>query len=334
VLLQRAAQLEILKDELPVLGRESKRDRELGGGAEPIDLGGECDGGNVKGGIEAVRALHREGKSLPGELTAEGEAVSDLGLQTITHAAFVSLSAARTAGMPMAKIFGLVRPPLLAVAGTVAARWLPRLTALIGFWAASIFLTSRAVAESGKAQLDFDAVWSPQTLVMLAAVSGVLGLVTVPVLRLRDGVSPLKNAVYAALLLLAGGGLAIALAMIVQGLSIERVIFAPGVEPESETVLWAALFALGLSSAARLPLPWLPGWASGLLDKLRNRWMLLILIAAFAAVAVVSFDDVWDALSGALWRKIAAVTAFAGAPLAAGLAVSIWKWRKAPDKEA
>jgi predicted acylesterase/phospholipase RssA len=334
VLLQRAAQLEVLEDELPVLRKESKRDRELGGGAEPIDLGVECDNGNVKGGVEAVRALHRESKSLPEELTAKGEAVSDLGLQTITHAAFVSLSAVRTAGMPMAKIFGLVRPPLLGVAGTVAAKWLPRFTALVGFWAASIFLTGRAVAESGGAELDFDAVWSPQTLVMVAAVLGVIGFLTVPVLRLRDGVTPFKNGVYALLLLLAGGGLAVALAMIVQGLSIERVIFAPGVEPESDTVLWVVLFAIGLSSAARLPQPGLPGWLGGLLDKLRSRWMLPILIAAFVAVAVVSFGDVWDGLDGALWRKIAAVIAIGGAPLAAGLAVSIWELRKGPKKEA
>jgi predicted acylesterase/phospholipase RssA len=337
-LFQRAAQLEIFREERTKLHEESELDSELGSAAKPLPIGEGEDEGKVKADVEAVREVYEKGGSLPHRLTAEGEAVSDLGLQTITHAAFVGLAAIRTAGVPMSKFLGLARPPLLAVAGTVAARWIPRAVALLGFWAAALFLTSRAVTtlastEPGSkpgeyvGELNFDAVWAPQTLVALAALLGALGFVAVPGLRVRQGVSPVKNFVYATALVLAAGGLAAVLALAIGGLSVERLIFATGAESPPEAALWAVLALVGLATLSRLPLP---SWAKPLAAKLERArshgWLLyLTLTAGFAVLGYYSVKILLDAFEKGTWEKISILTAFVAAPVAAGCAVSIWR---------
>lgn len=347
-LFQRAAQLEVLEAELEIVVRESRRDRELGSGAKPLQLRRQADRGReartTADRIIAIRELYARDESLPQRLTAEGEAVSNLGLQTITHAAFVVLSAIRTAGAPMSKYLGLARPPLLAVSGTVAASWWARLTAALGFWAAALFLTSRAVTalphlapapEPGEAigEINLEAVWSPQTLAALAALLGVLGFVAVPGLRLRQGVERFKNLVYAAGLLLAAGGLAGILALTDGGLDAEHLVLATGAEAPPEAALWAILGAVGVVSAVRLPLPsWLPlgGWV----EKLRNRgWtMLAILVVAFAVLGYYSGRILVAAFDRGAWQAIAVLAAFVAAPLVAACAVTIWRPGRRPQE--
>jgi len=337
-LFQRAVQAEILRAELPVLLAESKKDRELGSGTKPLQLNAEGEQESSASRVKAIRELYSKGSSLPKALTADGEEVSDLGLQTITHASFVGLAALRTAGMPMSKYLGFARPPLLAIAGTVATRWKVRATAALGFWAAALFLTSRFVTEDGDATLDFAAVWSPQTLVALVALTGILGFVLVPGLRTRNGLSPVKNFFYAAGLLASGFLLGAVLASIVGDLSVERLFFAPGAERPPEEVLWAVLVLLGVASFARFPLPKRLQKLRPKLERLQRngRWTCLLLTAVFVVLSAFTVQSVVGAVADSEWQwsplpweGIAALVALVLAPVAAGLAVSLGRRRRA-----
>ncbi len=329
-LFQRAVQMEILRAELPVLQRESELDRKLGSGAKPLALGAKAGGGSIGPAVRAIRKLYVK-SSLPKALTGKGEAVSDLGLQTITHASFVGLGAIRTAGVPMSKFFGFARPPLLAIAGTVAAKWWVRATAAAGFWAAAMFLASRLVSEDGSTAPAFSDVWSPVSLVGFCALLGVAGFVLVPGMRARDDVSPAKNFFYAFALALTGVGLVAALALIVEDISVEQLIFAPGGEKPPEEVLWAVLALLGAVSLARFPLPkWLARFRPWL-GKIRMdaHWMCAVLVAAFVLLSAYTAQTLVGAFyhgllerDARLWQGIAALVALAGAPIAALVAVS------------
>lgn len=349
-LFQRAAQAEVLRSELPELLKESENDRKLGSGAKPLKLPEVKEEESLEPQVKTLRAIYDKQRSLPEELTGSGEAVSDLGLQTITHASFVGLAALRTAGMPMSKYLGFARPPLLAIAGTVANRWWIRATAMLGFWAAAMFLASRIVterfnphgtpAEQAEVPLEFEAVWTPGTLLMVTALLGVVGFVLVPGLRARNGVSPVKNFFFALGLTLSGGVLAGALAMIVRDLHLDRVFFTPGAENPPEWILWAVLALLGVASLSRFPLP--PRTQKvlrPLLEKLSRNgtWTCALLAVTFvvlSAFTVQSLTGIVDESvlhhEAAHWRGIAAVVALVGAPLAAGLAVSLGRRRQAP----
>jgi patatin-related protein len=342
-LFQRAAQLEILAVELPVLLEESARDRALGSGAKPLELEEEGEEPELAARIKAIRRIYGRRRSLPQELTGEGEAVSDLGLQTITHAAFVGLAAIRTAGVPMSKYLGFARPPLLAIAGTVANRWWVRATAALGFWAAALFLASRVLTEAGKAELTFAAVWTPETLATAIALLGVAGFVLVPLLRVRNGVSTLRNVLYGLGLAAAGFLFVAVVGLRTQELSVERLLFAPGGESPPEEVLWGILALLGVVALARFPLPKRLRKLRPKLERLRSgRWACLafalafVVLSAFTVQSVVgvAHDTLWHGWSEQSWRGVAALVALVGAPIAAGFAVSLGRTRRAPQEPA
>ncbi|HET7574241.1 MAG TPA: DUF3376 domain-containing protein [Solirubrobacterales bacterium] len=344
-LFQRAAQLEILAVELPVLLEESARDRALGSGAKPLKLEEEGEEAPALAArIKAIRRIYGRRRSLPQELTGEGEAVSDLGLQTITHAAFVGLAAIRTAGVPMSKYLGFARPPLLAIAGTVASRWWVRATAALGFWAVALFLASRVLTEAGNAELTFDAVWTPETLATAIALLGVAGFVLVPLLRVRNGVSTFKNVLYGLGLAVAGFLFVAVVGLRTEELSVERVLFAPGAESPPEEVLWGILALLGVVALARFPLPRQLRKLRPKLEKIRGggRWTCLafalafVVLSAFTVQSVVgvAYDTLWHGWSEQSWRGVAALVALVGAPIAAGFAVSLGRTRRVPQDPA
>lgn len=317
-LFQRAAQLEVLREELPELLEESKEDRARGSMAAPLELGGPA-GTPTKARVEAIRDLYLNGSSLPKKLSDPGEPVSTLGLQTITHAAFVGLSAIRTAGLPMSKFLGLVRPPLLAVAGSVATNVFSRLTVVIGFWAASLYLASRILTTENIA-IELSSVWSWAMLTALVAAIGAAGVALVPGLRAWRKVHPARNWLFVALILLPAGLVAAGLAIVVGNLDIERVIFAPGADPPPRELLLAVLIALGVVSLTRFPLKGPLKLVGGLLRGLRSGpWTWLLPLLAFIALGVASGITVGHAVDEGWWQAVAAFTALIGAP-AAGLA--------------
>jgi patatin-related protein len=322
---QRAAQFEIAAEELPLIREQSETDREIGSAAEPLRLGRRP--GDAEAEIKAVREIYDrmpdEGpNSLPRALTDPEEALSDLGLRTITHAAFVGLSAVRNAGVPFSKLFGLVRTPLLAIAGTVAESWIARALVMLGFWATAILLTSRLVGAED-ANPAFSEAWSLATLAALVAALGALGTAAVPGLRALRGVDGVRNGLLALVLVGVVGGFTAALAWIFGPLdSVERLLFAPGADNPPEWVLGLSLFLLGVSSAARLPLP---GWLGKLAAKLRGgRWFVLLLSAAFVLVGVFAGIDLIDAFDKGCWQKAGIVLGGAVAPLVAAYWLRPW----------
>ena len=324
---QRAAQFEIAGEELHVICSESANDRKRGSAAKPLKLGG-AEAGDVKAEVEAVREIYQKPSSLPAKLTDPEEIVSDLGLRTLTHAAFVSLSAVRTAEMPLSTLFGLVRAPLLAIAGTVAANRLQRATVVSGFWAAAIFLTSRLVTAEG-VNPSFSDAWSLATLAALVAALGVLGTAAVPGLRAVRGVDSLLNGSLALALIGSAAGVAAVLAWTAGGLdNIERLLFAPDAQSPPEWVLIVALVAIGVFSVARLPLP---GWLGGIADKLRKGPALCpLLIVTFAFFGAFAAVDLAEAAEKGTWQAVSAGLALVAAPAIAAITVAIWKNRRPP----
>ncbi len=327
---QRAAQLEIVREELPLIQTESRRDRREGSAAKPLDLEqelgnerDECDErSGVRAEIEAVRTIYKDG-SLPERLTDPAEAVSDLGLRTITHAAFVALAAIRTAGMPMAKYLGLARPPLLAVAGTVARSAIYRATAVLGFWAAAIYLSSRLITTTADRGPTFDEVWSWATLVALVAALGVAGTIAVPGLRLWRRMSPFRNAVYLLALLACAIGVGVVWGTIVEGFDVQQLLFAPAADAPPKEALLTVLALLGVTSLGRLPLPgWLsklPGW----LEKIRldGRWVCVPLFLSFGVLSAFAGQTLIRAFGEETWKWGTAIVALGLAPLAAAALV-------------
>ena len=88
----RAAQLEILAEELPVLNAESADDVKLGGGSAALALPAD-----LRLAVEALRL----GPSLRERLVDPDEVGSTLAITTGTHAALVSLGVLRASGLPL-----------------------------------------------------------------------------------------------------------------------------------------------------------------------------------------------------------------------------------------
>lgn len=329
---QRAAQLEIVADELRWIDGESARDRELGSAAEPLGLLVDEKGSptTLRTQIETVREIYsKPDGSLPQRLTEQGEETSDLGLRTITQATLVGLSAVRTAGLPMSKVFGLVRTPILAVAGSVAASRRNRLAVALGFWTAALFIASQLMTTGPREpELEFESVWALGTLTGLAAVLGIVGVVAVPWIRAWRGVQPLRNAFFALSLLATAGAVGVVLALTAGDVAgVERILFAPGSEVPPDWVLGAPLAAIGVISIARLPLPKPWQRSKKVLEKVRRGWAAYAL--AFAAFLLLGG---WSAYTVAtsidsLWQGLTAGLALLGAPLAVFLATSLGEKR-------
>ncbi|MGN6201795.1 MAG: DUF3376 domain-containing protein [Solirubrobacterales bacterium] len=333
-LFQRAAQREVLREELQVLLEESKEDRRRGSAAQPLQLDGDGKGKDIEAEVMAMRAVYRDGESLPKRLSDPGEAVSDLGLQTISHAAFVALSALRAAGPPMAKFLGLARPPLLAVAGSVARSQLSRVAVTFGFWAAALYLASRVVSTEAGGATPIGSIWSLSTITALLAALGTVGVAAVPALRAWRRTHTFRNGLFAFVLVLAGGVLAMGLGVWQGDLDFERILIAPGAEIPPDNVLLVALIALGVVSLARLPLPGPLQWVGGLLKPLgRGKPLRLILIAIFLVLIGFTVPTAVDAVDEGLWQAIAALTALVAAPICAGCAVKIWRRTPPADEK-
>lgn len=318
----RAVQLEILQDELPVLVEQSAADSERGSSSPPLELPLE-DGMSAT--IALLRRQREEGKPLPRQLDDSHEEVSDLGLRTITHSAFVSLSAVREAGAPLSKLFGIVRTPLQAVSGSVSESPLYRCTVALAYWAAALYLTMRFATAQGDQDTSLSDVWSRSVLVSLIAALAVIAVALVPGLRAWRDVERGRNGLLT--LALAGGG-GVAAALLARyagpGLDFTNVIFGTGAEQLPDGLLTIALLVAAGLSAVRLPIVGKLGTAW--LKSLRNGWQLclpLILVSATTValcawrVAPLLFDSWWETASAilALFAAPLLVTAYLLAPL-------------------
>jgi patatin-related protein len=309
----RAAQLEILQDELPVLVAESARDHAQGSSSPPLRLPLEQ---GMRPTIEELRKRagkgggEDKGEPLPKQLDDSAEEVSDLGLRTIAHSALVALSAARGAGAPLSKFFGFVRAPLQAVSGSVSAQPLYRLTLAAAFWAASLYLTMRFATVADQTTPLSD-IWSRPVLVSLIAMLVVAGVVLVPGLRAWRLVAPGRNGLLAVVFAAVGGVAAALLAYFAGDFGLTSVIFATGAEQLPDWLLdLTLLVAVGLS-AVRLPVIGKP--ATAWLKTLRNGWQLCLpLLVVAIAVAIASAWRLAPVLGDSWWQTVSALAGLAG----------------------
>lgn len=298
----RAAQLEVLGHELPILEAEARADTGLGAGTAPLGLDAEKD---LKSAIEKLRPGH---EALPKRLGRErGELGSSLALRTITHAALVTLAVVRGAKLPLANFIFALRIALLPIAGTVSRAPVYRLGMIVGFWAAALYLAARMLTIDPRVPAEVQLLGSKDTIVALLALFIVLGVAFVPGIRARQPAVGLggwwRRIVQglACVLLLASGGVA---AMFITGsaadVSWPDVIVAPDAAPDAhdppEWVLGVAIALLAGPIAAGL----LPGGRRVFGDLLARPWgggaVFGALVAVAIAVGVNSAEVVWPAL--------------------------------------
>ena len=321
----RAAQLEAIRDELPVLIEEAKTDGERGSSGKPLDLGE----GGLRSQIEALRGV----PPLPQRLIGKGEEVSDLGLGTIARAGRVGISMLQSTQAPLTKVLGVVRVPALAVSGVVARERLSRLTAVCGFSAAAIYLSSRIVTAKPTTP-PFSDLWSLSVLLSLVGALVVAAAIAVPVLQAWKGIARPLNAARALGLFACGGVLVGLFALWAKGggLSLEQVLLCPGADDPPQEILILALVATAGLSMLRLPV--LGGPVNRLLLWPPGRKALCgVLIAVSLAVAIAAGIALWGQIGGGWWRTAGVLLALPGAPLAAAIYLMPWKRRGPAKKE-
>ena len=310
----RAAQLEILAHELPVVVRSSDADTELGTAGKPLDLPTAAPWREA---IERIRA----GETFPERLGRDDpdELASALALRTTTHAAFVGLAAVRAAKLPLARILYMLRAPLLPVSGMVSRSLIYRLAVVLAYWAVAMYMASRLVTtEDERPRLG--ALWSWPTLATFVAAVGVAAVVFVPGLRAARASSAGRRWsqwAWAAALAAAGGAVALVWAL-AGGLSREQVLVQAGAEaPPTALVVLALAVALGLPVA--LPFPPIRKRVNALLAQpwggpvslalTLGPWLVL---GAFSLFLLVDELSPFDA-----FRTTSAALALAAAPLLA-----------------
>ncbi len=307
ILFTRAAQAEILHEEIRHLNLESSADEGLGAGSKALKLSED-----LKCAIQELRC----GPSLPRRLTGEDEAVSDLAVQTGTQAGLVGLAMLRTAGVPLKRVLFLLRVPLLQASGTVARQALYRAAVAIGFWSLVLFLAGRllTIDESGAPTIGL--LGSTAEAMTVVALVGVVGLIVLPTLRAWRTKSWTRRVGEGAwaLSLLASGVLAgVLLTHFAGGRSWEVLLTAPGADPPPPEVLAIPLaLALGMPLAGFLTAG--RGFADALLrSRYGGAFAAIGVIAVAVALAVFTINPVASALNSSEWWQVtvAALALFA-----------------------
>jgi predicted acylesterase/phospholipase RssA len=302
----RAAQLEILAEELPLLDAESAEDRKLGAGAKQLGLPGD-----LRAAIESLRPRiddPRKDRSLPRRLTAKDEIASSLALRTGTHAALVGLGMLRAAGLPLSRVLFAVRSAILPIAGSVARRWWNRLGVLFAFWAAAAYLTSRLITtEDTPAEVEL--ITSAGQVVAILAMLAVIGVAAVPIFRIIQAES-WKRRIFEGLWsvgFFATGAVAVFLLAWRAGeLDWGQLVAAPEADLPPREVLYAVIaFTLGT------PIVGIPsvvrGRADAIVSKPWGGWSALLialaivgLLLSFSISAVFPLGDLeWWQLTAA-----------------------------------
>lgn len=317
----RAAQLEVLREELPLLVRASSGDAARGAGAPPLclPLGDDM--------TPAIASLRGE-PSLPERLRSRDEASSRLAVGTISHAALVALAMLRTARAPLANSLGVLRTLLTSLSHGVALRqlrWLAtwaRGTAVVVYAAAAALLASALMTTDERRPPDLGVLSAASVLsiasalvivVLTAVVAGRFGRVA----RRR---SKRRQRLQLVLLLACGGLAAFVLAILPGPLSTSRAIVGAGAERPPQWLLIVVLATVVLV-AALVVVPLLLRWRiDGFLrSRVAGPAVLAFVIAVAAAVlvwaGVIVIDSIVD--DGGWWRWCAGLLTLAAAPLCA-----------------
>jgi predicted acylesterase/phospholipase RssA len=318
VVCARAAQYEILRQELGPLAEATAADGKLGCFTQAITL--TETRGPLANARELVGAGTPESPTLP-QLLGSGssdEKTSTLAVRTLSHAVLVLLASLKTLGVPLAGTFAPIRAPFLAIAGVTAEKWWNRVAALVVFVAGSIYLTARALTAEGEPPAKLSSLWNPGSLAAIVAVLAVVGLVVLPLwratqARLRG--RKIRQALWALALFATSG-----LAALVCGFF--DVGTANTIASTRGFALPTALswLVVGASLGApvivrRLPIP-----AVGKrgLSRFAMRPEAASVLTTLVAVVVLAYaaPELWGAIDDGGWRAAAAVAAFASVPVA------------------
>jgi hypothetical protein len=197
VVCARAAQLEILREELPYLDEESKGDWKVGCFTNPLKLdvgspAAPAPAAKIWGAIEKMRSWwdgQPDSETLPQRLGRDSgdERVSDLALRTVAHAMFVSLASVRRTSVLLGRVVAIARVPILPIAGVVSRTWWIRFFGVVvGFGAAAFYVAARLITTDAGKSAPLGSVWSPRVLLTWAAAVAVLAVAAVPGLRARE----------------------------------------------------------------------------------------------------------------------------------------------------
>jgi predicted acylesterase/phospholipase RssA len=312
VLCARAAQYEVLRQELPVLVQETRGDLDLGCFTQPFRWETE---GSLISCLEDLRKYEGD-DALPVRLGRDSgdESASALALRTVAHTVLVALAALPGISMPLSRITTPGRLPFLSIAGLAARSLLANLAVVLSFGAASFYLTARIITSDnhGKHDVLLGELVSPPVLTMAVAGLVVIGVLLVPVWRAVRTSKRLRNAFWSVLLLLSGGAIAVGAGIATIGTA-QTLTGSGGFNP-GRWVLAAVFIAAGLGVTGARHLKTL----QAVVEKFRQArtWATsLISIVAASIVLVWSAPHVVHALNDGGWHPIAAVPALLSMPL-------------------
>jgi patatin-related protein len=350
VVCARAAQQEIVRQELEPLALATARDGQLGCFTKPIPYdkhGGVL--GPARKLVKTETLPRRLGSGVPDEST------STLAVRTISHAVLVLISSLKTAGVPLGGTFGYLRAPFLSLAGVTAQKIHYRAAALLAFVAGSFYVTARAVkAEPGSPALS--SIWSPPTLATIVAALGVVALVALPLWRARRAKlwrRRIRQGLWGTAMLLASGLAALVAATLAFGLDNAVTGYDNPLTKEGgfalSTKLASAVIAVPVGAALLVKYLRLPSFGLRRLENWASRPGATALATGIVASLVIyrSLDplddfvgvrtallgwadaDNWRALWNVLWpiselwdamklnwRDAAVIGAYASVPLA------------------
>ncbi len=310
----RAAQLEILREELPQLIAQAAQDEAKGSSPNALDLTVPADSGEMKAAIESLR----EGDPLPRRLGLDtrAEATSTLAVRTGARASLVSLGVLRD-GVPLTLPLQILRAFLLPMAGVVAQHWYNRVGVVLAFVASAWFLAARTVTTMNR-PADLAHLSTPELLVSAIALLVVLGTTAVPAYRLvrGDKTDWAIQGVWVALLLGIGVLATIVLAM-TGPLNVGQLIVQPGATAVP-TILLAptVLIVLGI---VLVPVPLI---GSQLTQLFQQAWAgaassVLAFLAAGCLIGWAQAPLRHALAHGQSWQVATALVALVGAPLIA-----------------
>jgi hypothetical protein len=314
---RRAAQFEILCEELRHVVSEAENDLKLG--CTPATLG--LDGLNLAdedGVLEAVRRL-RESKCVLPKALGRGspqEKTSDLAARVVAHASLVGLSVSRGAGGPLVSPVTTLRSAMLPVAGAVSPHVRNRLGVVAAFSGAALYLGARIAATTPARVVNAGELSFTELLLAVVALLVVLGTAALPAARtiLGRGWRQVVWGVTTLLLLAVGGIGAGAVATLAGPLTWAHLLVAPGVHPP--TYVTALPLLLGAGAAVVGPRPLRKPIAELGAPTWRGTWSLLLVGIAVAIMAIWAAGPIGDAIhNGYWWQRTAGVLAVAAIPV-------------------
>jgi predicted acylesterase/phospholipase RssA len=337
VVCARAAQYEVLREELPRLVEETQNDVAAGAYTAALDWATKDSLWETLG---ALRDYRRKGRSLPallGRFSSE-ESASTLAMRTLSHAALVTIAALPAATVPLAGVFSFARPPFLSIFGISAKGWWPRVAVIGVFAATTIYVTGRVVtaapqrAPGSGYQVPVGSIWSLPVLVMFLAALTAFGVVAVPAWRgVRS--SGWRKAVHlgAAVALAALWGV-VAIWLCARQFGFAAAITGQGGFKPPTWALWTVLsIAVGAPLIIRhLPIPGpVQGWAESFANRLITRESTTSVgaLVSAAILMVYSVRPLFRHLCGCDWRTAAASCAIAAMVVCAAYVLTVPLWR-------